>query len=271
MKKKKNKKIAKSNIKILASGKIKILKGKVNIKPYVKESIKASVVSRLDGIISKEDVVIDTPSETIYTRYMTNPVDASRLFKANSTDTPTIVVTMQKSKVTKSFDFLKSNTIGNLLRISSLASIYSEIRDQWVELNKDDNSEFTNVLFIPDIVVFLDMKSGDLNDTIYKVNLLIVAPPAPEKMVENNLDEVNDTAAASRIIADIVESSIKCGAKNIIVDPYCHKILGKDKSDTALLWERVITGQRFKEQIKSISFAIEDEANFVIFNVVDKL
>ena len=60
-KKKKLKKLAESNIKILKSGKIKFSKNqKIDLGLFTTESIEGAVVSRLEGIISQEDVVVET-------------------------------------------------------------------------------------------------------------------------------------------------------------------------------------------------------------------
>lgn len=272
-KSKKLKKLAKANIKVLQSGKIKVTKGeKISIKPFVKESVDNVIMSRLDGIISKEDVVVDT--ENLRCDKATNMIDEMQILdltsKVSSATTKTIVVSMTKKNVLNAFDYLGCDTIGMLLRTSTLASIYTSIKEAWVELNKDDATNFTNVLFIPKIMVFIDFNTGKIRKTPLYVNLLVVATPPVNKMSSDGVEEISDEMAASRVIADIVESVIKCGAKNIILNPYCNKILQKDKNMVSNLWNQVTTGQRVLEQINSIDYSLENEEDFIVFTAAAK-
>jgi hypothetical protein len=272
-KSKKLKKLAKANIKVLQSGKIKVTKGeKISIKPFVKESVDNVIMSRLDGIISKEDVVVDT--ENLRCDKATNMIDEMQILdltsKVSSATTKTIVVSMTKKNVLNAFDYLVCDTIGILLRTSTLASIYTSIKEAWVELNKDDATNFTNVLFIPKIMVFIDFNTGKIRKTPLYVNLLVVATPPVNKMSSDGVEEISDEMAASRVIADIVESVIKCGAKNIILNPYCNKILQKDKNMVSNLWNQVTTGQRVLEQINSIDYSLENEEDFIVFTAAAK-
>lgn len=268
-KKKLLKQLAKANIKILQSGKIKIAKGqKINLKPFVQDSVENCIVSRLDGIISKEDVVIDTSElRCDVTSNLTDELRTADLAsRVQSPKVQTIVISMTKKQVLGAFDFLNVDTIGMLLRTSTLGSIYSEIRSDWVELNKNDNTAFTNVLFIPKIMVFIDFMTGKLRKMPMYINLLLVVTPQQNKMVENGVEELTDDTASARVIADIVEAGIKCGVKDVIVNPFGNSIVEKDLSLSAGLWQRVITGQRFMEQYDSYIFALEQEEQYIIFN-----
>lgn len=269
-KKKKFKKLAESNIQVLKSGKLKIAKGqKINLKPFVNESIQNTVVSRLDAIISKEDVVIETSDLRVdITSNMTSDIKTAELAsRVNSPNVNTVVVTVNKKDALDIFDFLDDSSLGIILRTSTLASIYSggDVKKKWVDLNKDDNSTFTNVMFVPNIIIFIDPETGKIRKVPYNINLLIVAVPTVKKMTDG-VEEVSDEDAVARIIADISDSAIRCGAKNIILNPYNYKLFKKDPHITAELWKEISTSQRFIEQFKSFIFAIENEELFIIFN-----
>jgi uncharacterized protein (TIGR02452 family) len=272
-KKKQLKKLAEANIKVLKSGKLKIAKGqKISLKPLINESVSNSIVSRLDGIISKEEAVVET--EKLVCDVTTNLTDEIHTVdlasKVNSPVTQTIVISLTKKEVGKAFDYLKADALGILLRTSTLGSIYKSIRDKWIDLNRDDETCFTNVLFIPKVLCFIDFNTGELRKFPLYVNVLIVVTPIVKKMEENSIEETTEDDASARVIADITEAAIKCGCKNIVVNPFGNKILTKDLSATATMWNRVTTGERFLEQIDSCIFAMEDESNYIIFNATRK-
>lgn len=270
-KKKQIKRLAEANIRILRSGKLKVSKNKkIPLKPFVKESVENSIVSRLDGIISKEDVIIDTENlRCDITSNLTDEIKTVDLAnRAKSVKTQTIVVSTSKKAATNIFDFINTDAIGMLLRTSTLGSIYSEIKDRWVDINKDDSTHFTNVLFIPKILVFLDFNTGKIRKTPLTVNLLIVATPSMSKMNENNIEEISQTDATSRVIADILDSAIKCGCKSLVLYPYGNKITQKDKSESGNLWFTITSTQRVIENIESIIFTFDDdnESDYIVFN-----
>lgn len=272
-KKKQLKKLAKSNIQILKSGKIKIAKDqKINLKSFVNNSIDNTVVSRLNAIISQESVVIDTADlRTDITTNMTSDIKTSELAaRVNSPKTNTIVITVNKKNALDVFDFLDDGTLGIILRTSTLASIYKDdsIKDKWVELNKNDKSSFTNVLYVPKIMVFIDPSTGKIRKTPYYINLLLLAVPSQKNMTDG-IEEISNEDANARVIADICEAAIKCGAKDLIIDPYAYKMFRKEPHITAELWYQISTSQRFIEQFNSVIFSIENEELFVVFNAVN--
>lgn len=268
-KKKKFKKLAESNIQMLKSGKIKVSKDqKIDISSFVSKSIEDTVISRLDAIISKEDVKIDTADlHPNVTTNLLNPVFTAELSaRCNNPVTETIIIPINKKASLNVFDYLGFDTLGVLLRASTLASVYKKVKPQWVELNNEDGSQYTNVLYIPGVMVFLDFESGKIRKTPFKVNILLIAVPSQAKMNENGIEKATDEEACSRIIADMVDAAIKCGCKNLIIDPFSHKKLDKDVPSTSKLWNQIVTSQRYIENINSTVFAIEDEDKFVIFN-----
>ena len=291
-KKKKIKKLAEANIKILKSGKIQFSKKqKIDLSLFANEAIEGAVVSRLDGIISKEDVVIDTEGlrcDTLTTMMsdikiaeLTSQVSQTAITEQgikNSVKTvnpSTIVITINKKDAIDVFDFLEGGTLGDILRCSTLASIYSNenIKPAWVELNKDDNSNFTNILYIPKVMVFIDRETREIRKVPYYIDLLIVAVPSVKRMKiddENNVEEVSIEDATARVIADIAEAAIKCGCKDLIFDPYAYKLFTKEPRTTANLWYLMTSSQRFIEQIHSINFALEREDAFITFNAAMK-
>ena len=265
---KKLKKIDKS-IKILLSGKIKVDgKSKLSLEPFIHDSVENAVVSRLDAIISKEDVVIDS-SCACRTDVITNMTTVWRLTELLSLiDDPnnqTIVMpVVNKKNAISVFDMYETSVLGSLLRTSTLTSIYKKIKASWVSLNENDKTNFTNVMYIPNIVVFLNESTGKILKNPYQVNLLLVVTPSLKLMNETG-EKVSADYASKRIICDVFDSAIKCGAKNIVLSPFSHKVLSDDPYNTSKLWHEVCGAQRTRENIKNVSFAVNDDNLYVVF------
>ena len=161
LKKKKNDmKIAEQNIKILKSGKIKVKKGqKISLDPYIENSVENTICSRSTGIISKEDVVVsngDVSKTDITANLSSMKRTADMLSRTSTSTTYTITHVINKKESGEIFDFLDDSIVGILLRTSTLATIYKKIKDEWLDLNNEDKTSFFNVLYIPNIFVFLD-------------------------------------------------------------------------------------------------------------------
>ena len=271
--KKQRRKMAESNFKILKSGKLKVKKGqKINLRPFITNSVENSVVGRLDGIISKENVVVDTEDlhQNVTSNMLSDIHVASLAAKTEKPGISTLVVTVNKKNALDAFDLMRDDSLGILLRTSTLTSCYMELKQEWKNLNEEDNSNFTNVLYVPEVMVFVDPDTGKLLKKPFKVNIIILAIPTKKNMSEQGVEEFTDEMAASRVIADIMDSAIKLGCKDIIIDPYCHKYLISMPYDAGKLWNNIVSTQRCIEQFKSIIFAIEDEELFVSFNAASK-
>ena len=122
------KNLAKSSMKITESGKLKIDKNrKIDLTPYIKDSVDKTVISRLIGIISKETVAVDaTDMRCGSTNVMMPEVHiANAIYNPDApiNERPAIGITVPKSKALEIFDFLDSGCTGEVLRVSTLASV----------------------------------------------------------------------------------------------------------------------------------------------------
>ena len=224
-KKKKSKMIAEANIKILKSGKIKVKKGqKISLDGYIANSINDVVCSRSEGIIPKEDIQIEPSDKKVAVNIGLSSMKRTLgLLSMEEGTTYTIVHLISKKEHDKIFDFLDESIIGTLLRTSTLASIYKKIKTRWVDLNKDDKTNFTNVLMIPNIFVFLDENTGKLRKKPFSVNLLLIAEPSVKDMSEG-IEEVSKEDAVKRIITDVYDIAVKLKMEHVIIAPFCHKL-----------------------------------------------
>ena len=135
----------------------------------------------------------------------------------------------------------------------------------------------TGVLDVEGMVFFFGKKgelyianttTGKIRKTPYYINLLLVSVPTQKNMTDG-VEELSNEDMCARIIADICEAAIKCGARDLILDPYAYKMFRKEPHITAELWYQITTGQRFIEQFESVVFTVENEELFVIFNAVN--
>lgn len=267
-KKKSKKSVALTNIKILKSGKIKFSKDqKLDLGGFVKDSVTDSIVSRLQSIISKEDVVIE-PDELKreLSTYLLSELGIAEMFSLTSNAVPrTIVIPVDKSEALDVFDFLDCGVIGSILRTSTFASVYKKIKKEWKDLCKKDNSHLTNVLYVPKVMVFLDDRTGKIRNLPFYINVLIVATPPTKYMNEDLINEVEDEDAVKRYVSDIIDTSIKCGCKDIIINPYYSKVLRDDIGLTTDIWMRNLSNQKCKENFNSLAFSLEDQNLFISF------
>lgn len=251
-------------LKTLRKGRVKFPDdSKLDLTQYITESIKNTLIGDLDAIISKEDVQIeeDTKCSIVSMLKTTDTVFANKTF----------VVAVNRKQAINSFDFLKDTRIGALLRSSTLSSIYYPIKDVWKQLLDSDKSK-TYVMYIPKIVVFANLSEMDLYEDLVFTDLLLVVTPTTDDIRESNDKEMTKAEVRERIVTDILESVIKTGNYNVIIDPYSHKVLADDKYESGKLWNEVATSVRVDANINSIifDFTFWDEEDFNLFTSTAK-
>lgn len=262
---------AKQSMKILKSGKI-MVKGdqEIDLSPFIKQSTEDAVVSRLNGIISKEDVIIEDGAKVVDIKTSLQPlIKTAELESVIPTDAEpyTVIIPIKKQKAITAFDFLTGGALGEILRTSTFASAYKKLKKDWVEINKDDTTPFTNVLYVPDVMIFMDSDNMKFRKKPYKINVLILALPTKSQMVDEDHPDVTTDEAIYRTIADIIESAVRVGAKKIILDPYSPKILNKARDISSNAWKEALQSPK-AQQFNSIIAAFEDEEKYVVFNAL---
>lgn len=271
-KKKDSYSISQKNVKILKEGKIKIPKGpKVPIEKFISDSVNKTVALPLDAIIAQESLTsaketptIDLQMSTMWD-VITRPSFTAEAVLGGSVNTAVIVVNKKNSG--EAFTFDDGTIVGSLMRTSLLPAIYKRIMDNWVDINDKKNLS-TNVLFIPDILVYLDKSTGEVLRYPYKVNLLLIAEPSKkdfEESPEYKDKEVTKEELVERIVSDVAEAAVKCGVSNLVIAPYCHKWLVNDIYITAEKWKDMCSFQPICVAIEQIVFAINKEDLYIIF------
>ncbi len=263
------KKLAKTNIKILSSNKIKLRKGqKISIKPMVEESLSKAVVSRLEGIIDGNTEKFESSHVIKSEATALCQIKMADIISHTSTDgnvVPTIVHVVTK-KNALDFDFAGEGIIGDLLRSSTLGPVYQKLKNGWKELNTDDKSDFTNILFMPNIFVFINGIEALFNP--FKVNLLLVAVPTFTHHKESLPEDATnvETGYIGRVYGDIMDAATKIeGCTDLIIDPFDLKITKNFQHEVINMWNYLIDSIRCRKVVRSIWFSIEDEFNYVLF------
>lgn len=247
-------------LKTLKKGRVKYSDDKkVDLTPFINESINNTLISELDAVISKEDVKVDDNDSKCHIVSMLK-------VKEDTFANRTFVVSVNRKQLVNSFDFLKDTRIGALLRSSTLSSIYYPIKDLWKKLIDSDKSK-TYIMYVPKIFVFANLSEMDLYEDSVFTNLLLVVTPTSDDIREANDKEMTKTDIKTHIITDILEAIIRTGNHNVIIDPYSHKVLADDKYESGSLWNDISTSVRVDENIHSIifDFTFWDEEDFKLF------
>ena len=265
--KKKLKRMADTNLKILKSGKIKVEKGqKVDITPFVRDSIEKSTVCRLKGLISQEDVSDKTVKTDITTNLLSPLSTAILTNKLNTNDVPTLVYAVTKKHALDIFSMIDDSEISALLRSSTLGAIYRELKPQWEGIINDELKTTESVVMeIPKVMIYFDINTGEIKKNPTYINLLLVAVPNPKYIKTNDLEKVSDEEKISTIVADMCDAIIKTGNKNIILNPFTISYLLKHADTTAEVWGTITASQTFLENVRSAIFSINNENLYVLF------
>ena len=115
-------------------------------------------------------------------------------------------------------------------------------------------------------MVFLDNNTGKILNHTFNVNVLIVASPSATTLI-SELKKGDDHSVEmlyKRIISDVVESSVVCGCKDVIINPYIDR-LGYTIPITTDLWMRFLSSQTVRDNFNSLSFSITNENLFISF------
>lgn len=253
------------SIKITDSGEIKLKKDEsIDISGYVKETVTDAVISRLDGITNKEEINIDGENSSYRLDTTTSCSSIIRhvdlMSAIDDVNPQTIVIPMTKKRAAH----LDENPIVSwLMKTSTFISVFNRLKDEWDSLNTDDKTTFTNVFYLPKLYIFVD-KAGKMRKKPTCINLLIVAFPSM-KNATPGIELIDNTTYVNRIIEDTMDAVIKLGIKNMVIDPYCMPALMDDVHYTAKYWYGYTERQRAIENIRMITFTIDNDELFIIF------
>ena len=226
-------------------------------------------------ITPKNDIIID-PSDCKAVDVnisLTTQTRCAEFLSVIETTPQTIVVFTSKKHCDSLFiyndsylfdNLLIRNTIPYYMATSTLESIYDYIHMTWKRLNCDDSTNFTNIMYIPNIYKFKDDTLTEIIESPYMINLLVVSLPSLSKMFDG-IEEPSAEDGIRYILNNTMDAAIRCGCKNLIIDPFSYKLFSKNLPYTASLWYDMIGQQNVIEAIDKIDFTIFDSSLYRLF------
>lgn len=231
---------------------------------YINSSIKNLKVSRLEGIPSNEEIVIDGDEKDyrintdIHKSTVQKTITLLSEIDENSVQTVLIPIPKKKSGKLEEHPFIKW-----LKDISTFEAVYDKAERKWTDLNEDDKTEFSNVLYIPDIYIFMNGKK--IRTKPFRINLVIIAVPNKFNS-KPGIEEMNEYEYIRKIVDDSIDASIKLGCKNLVINPFSLGFLADNAHSASEYWGTIQERVRVIENIDSIVFSVLDDELFIIFS-----
>lgn len=245
-------------------GKLKIGSEKMDLSPFIHDSIRGSIVKKLDDIISNEDVVIDDKNESEINVSLMSDIKSCELFAKSNKKEPTVVFLLKKKD--PNFYLDKDEGLSALLRESTLPAIYKQLKREWIGINKETkDDESSTVMYIPKVAVFLN-DEGRLRKEPFKLNVIVIALPSSKNISTEDRDDLSIEEKLGILITDIMTACITCGCKDIIINPFTYKMFKENPTLSADGFMKITKTQKFIEQVSSMTFAIPEDNYYVIMN-----
>lgn len=262
----KNKKhIAKSTIKVLSDGKVKIKKGKkMDLTPFINNSVANCYMGTIDGAGKAGRRPKD--NEIGINNLMLPATESLRILSTGLADAEFTIVDVVKLKDSNTFDLTEVSTKGEILRSSTLGGCYKEVKMKWKELNSTEYSKNTNFLYFPELISFMNSETGDVLHMPFKFNYLMISVPSM-----NRFGYEDETVYLNNVVADIFDAIIDIKAKNVIIDPFAIKAFRENPDVISKLFNTIVSTDRVKGYLDSVTFAIPNGDNFVRFIANQKL
>ena len=253
------KNIAKNTIKVLSDGKLKIKKGKkVDLTPYMDKSIANCIMGTIDGSGKRGRRPKDL--ELGVNNLLLSSPEVLRILSTTCTDSEYTIVDIVRLKDSITFDLTENSVRGEILRGSTLGGCYKSVKKKWLELNIPKVSDKTNFLYFPELVSFMNSDTGDVLKMPFKFNYLMISLPSMSRSGYDNKDVYLNNA-----VADIMDAIIEVGAKNVIIDPFAIKVFAENSDKVSNLFNTIISSDKVKNYLDTISFAIPYDDLFVTF------
>ncbi len=262
----KNKKnIAKNTIKVLSDSKVKIKKGKkMDLTPFISFSVNNCRMGTIDGSGKAGRPPKDL--EIGINNLMLSSAESLRIMSVGLSEAEFTIVDIVRLKDSNTFDMTSPDTKGEMLRSSTLGGCYKEVKMKWKELNSTEYSKNTNYLYFPELISFMNSDTGDVLRMPFKFNYLMISVPSISRA---GYDDVN--VYINNVVADVMDAIIDVRAKNVIVDPFSIKVFRENPDITSSLFNTIVSTDKVKNYLDSVTFAIPNSDNFVTFLANQKI
>lgn len=263
-------------LKILKSGKLKLRKGyTISMEEISKESIDNTIGSRFEALEDNSKVSMENDPLLEISGQWCDPMHTYRMMsrlQEEGSEPITLVHVASRKHVERLFDYAGRSLIGELLRCSNLGTVYKAIHENWEGLLKNSKG-MDCLLFIPSITVFADEELGIFTDKQTKVNLLLYVVKGKGNTLEDTTIFGSDTTEGEdekkdepgTVAARVLESAVRIGCGNLIIDPLSYKEYAKDVDAASADWHAALSEDRVNTHIKDITFCVDDDNDFIIF------
>lgn len=259
-------------IRILESGKLKLQKGCViSLDEISKNSIDNTIGSRVDALEDNSKVSSDESPKLQVRAINDSQMHCYKILSRISMEpTRTLVVTLTRKEAKRAFNYMDNTVIGTLLRTTNLGRIYDAVRSNWYEL-LGKSEAMDCILYIPSITIIADEDIRSILDTPNRtVNLLLYVEKDRKCILE--MDEFvygkGEDALEKRMenmVHGVLESAVRLGCTDLIIDPFGNKLLMKDPYLTVDIWHKQVQDSRIKNHVEVIDFSIANDDRFIIF------
>lgn len=256
----KNKKhIAKNTIKVLSDGKVKIKKGKkLDLTPFIANSVTNCIMGTIDG--SGKPGRRPKDVELGINTLMLSATESLRILSTGITDAEFTIVDIVRLKDANVFDLTEDSIKGEILRSSTLGGCYKEVKMKWKEINSSEYAKTTNYLYFPELVSFMNSDTGDVLHMPFKFNYLMISVPSINRLGYDDMD-----VYLNNVVADIMDAIIAVKVKNVIINPFTIKAFKENADTVSALFNSIVSTDKVKNYLDSVTFAISDSDDFVTF------
>lgn len=266
-------KLIDKNIKCLKKGRVKVDKNtSYDIDDMIKNSIRDSVVLDVNSIIARNP--LDTETNAVVASYSITQYEGIEKFIENRTGViPTVLINLPRKCAESAFDYTNRHVLGDILRTSTLPAVYSMIKPKWLSLVHDGAVDVTKVIFVPNVSIFLDIRTGKALTSPYFINVLIVVGAEFDEIREYSVDDPDkvlyegDVAHVRHIILENLGTLHELGCKNVIIDPLDLKIFRENSYEVGKAYadEKIFD----KTTFNSVVFTVEDTDKMIsLMNVM---
>ena len=272
-KEKKLEKISKETLKVLKKNKYKCNSGKIKIARFTKTSVAGAKCEYLGNIENNEKKSISNDIDSIILQANAiASIDYLLIDKKAKTANDGAIVVVKSKKNATDFDMGDTDLMGDILRSSNMISILKGLNDKLKDkLKMTDKIEEPLVLYIPSVLFFKDPYDGLFFARPKVANVIMIFEESFKAMKER-IPAENDNPTntiALNVVADILESSMKLGKTNIIVDPYDSTYLNRDNKAVSEDWlKAVYMSEKVAKNIDSIIFSVPSYDNFIMAQVL---
>lgn len=252
---------------LLRTGEIRMnRKVVIDMNDITKPSIEGTIGSRIDCLEDHSDVSLEKEPIMQVNAVNDTLMHHYHLMSQIGYDPdhlPTIVVTLPHKKALESFTTSGSGILPDLMRNSNLPLVMRAIVKNWKNL-LEENEGMDCILHIPALIYFGGSGKGLLNMNT-KFNLLVYVTRKKRYIYDEDDYNQKPEKLTKDLVKNILDTIIKIGAKNILIDPLAHPILKDDIYTAVDAWKEEERNSIRLQNIERLQYCIPDGDDYVIF------